>query len=123
MRGLEVGATVLLTTRAYSRYAVITAVDAWTYQIDDIDNWRFGNASGRLTTTPRCPWPRLTLVEAKNDLRALLKQADITIEAFDAWRAASGRCPTADLTPEQREAVALWLAADPARLEMVRGAP
>lgn len=54
------------------------------------------------------------------NLDALLSDAGLSRDDVDAWRASRGRGPLDDLTDEQQAALAGWLAADPARLHVVR---
>lgn len=55
-------------------------------------------------------------------LDGLLADAGLSIADVDRWRASEGKGPVADLTSEQRAALAAWLAGNPARLDAVRNA-
>lgn len=53
-------------------------------------------------------------------LADVLGDAELTEADFDRWRAAEGKPLHADLTGDQRAALAVWLAADPKRLDAIR---
>lgn len=59
---------------------------------------------------------------ASASLDGLLSDAGLTLDDVDRWRTSEGKGPVADLTGEQRAALAAWLAGNPARLDAVRNA-
>lgn len=56
------------------------------------------------------------------NLARVLEDNGATESDLDAWRAANGKGPASDLTPEQRSKLAVWLLNNEAALDAVKGA-